>query len=191
MKFLHIVSILFFVLVVSGCTASVKVWPPQNIADCDNFDDKPSETFSKTKDHCYAYFADQNNDVTLCEKIIDSLVKDECLSDVAINTLNSDFCSDIINYYYKDTCYKTVSEKSGISSCGEISDFELRNSCFYMVAVTHLNPDLCESVDTEHAIIDRDRCYYEIGKETRDIELCNKVVSTFAQQGCIDFINNS
>jgi len=67
-------------------------------------------------------------------------------------------------------------------SCIEISDLDIRDTCYYDVAAAGGNFSVCELMYRQSS---KDICHLTIGKATKDITLCNKIKTLSMQEECI------
>ncbi|MFA6064330.1 MAG: hypothetical protein WCW44_01530 [archaeon] len=177
-----------------GC--SVKIWPPLNVAQCEQLPDFAGLDEKHTKDECYSYLAVKNKDVSLCSKVYNDSTN--CIARVAVDSNNLELCSSITeNPKSSDYCYYQLSLSKLENNCDKVLSPSMRNTCLFKVAVAKKDSSLCSAMDLDSGIssieqISMDLCFDNIAKSTSSFELCSKIEEKILHKNCLDsFLRNS
>ncbi len=155
--------ILLMVVVLSACFSlnlRVEKWPPNDISECEDFQDEGDRHFDHTKRDCYLYFFRENTNLSDCSLVSDRELILECQFSVAVNSNSIDLCNQIDDASYSEICLQRVydslipiaRENNDPSICEQMDGFRSndghiyylqRNECFYEIAITHKRPELC------------------------------------------------
>lgn len=91
-------------------------WTDKMKIDCDNL--------------CNASIWIQNNDLELCEKSGDVLLKWGCYTEVAKSKKDVNICDKISDHMIKQACYSSVAEDTkDFKACDKITDSIFKDSC--------------------------------------------------------------
>lgn len=132
------------------------------------------------QDMCHVVFANEKNDVSLCNKIKTSEFKAECYSALAFKGGGANVCDDA-PADARDRCYSQVAEKLGdAKACEKIKTANDRDNCLSNYASRVGDGTLCSKITS---INTRDYCY--INTSRNDPSLCNKISSPTIKQDCL------
>jgi len=122
----------------------------------------------------YREEAVEKQDPTICEKIKAEGTRDHCYKDVGVLKEDLLICDKIQSRVIRDLCYEDVAEKKQDPNiCESIEDRGSRGSCYHRVAVAKQDPALCEKMGFIQSYIEE--CYRNIAKETKNLNLCEKI----------------
>lgn len=132
------------------------------------------------QDICHTVFANEKNDVAICNKIKTSEFKAECYSTLAMKGGSADVC-DRAPADAKDRCYSQVAEKLGdVKSCEKIKIANDRDNCISNYASRIGDGSLCKKITN---INQRDSCYMNTSRNNP--ALCNEIQNINIKQDCI------
>ncbi|MBU2100960.1 MAG: hypothetical protein ABH850_01825 [Candidatus Micrarchaeota archaeon] len=200
MKKVLLIALLGLVMF-SGCIASFNIWPPNDVSDCENYPQQRTSTFNRDADDCYNYFANNNVDYSLCNKITNELKKVKCISNIAIDLNDIDKCRSINGIFIfngidiKDTCAHDISINAKENYCEEIKNTELKNNCLMRVSIEMNDPFLCNGVqgaETQkpglEGLLFKDQCIYDVALASNKPEFCVQMTterSNFNKENCL------
>lgn len=135
------------------------------------------DSFSRCGGEVYTRNAIDNNDILLCDKILDASLKWECkrsLSVVmALETWNIDMCQDIWEANEKKVCENSVFSElainqDDISLCDNISTDFGKNTCmsnyYYDKALKTKDSTYCDKIDSKSTLELKEFCFLEVQK---------------------------
>jgi len=140
---------------------------------------------SKFSDSCYSRLGIELGDPEKCEKIRDKspvpLYSSQqspysrCKTEVAKKTGNSSICRESTSIDQKEMCYIEIAKQKGdVKICDEIETKEYSDQCYLILTRTGNNIDslFCDKIIS---IQQRNMCYTEIVRKTKNITLCDNI----------------
>ena len=151
----------------------------QNASDPSQCDE--IENAFRREQECYAKFAMENKDVSLCEKITTENWRDGCIMNVAAETNNKALCAKIKNPdKYSDSCFSWIAKSNGnVALCAEPMTDSQRSNCYLELAKLNDTPSLCDNV-TE--LIKKEQCYLHFAQTQSDSRYCVKLTTYYVDQ---------
>ena len=173
------------------------------------------ELRQKCYDDIYFIAAVDSLDVTLCEKIKDETVRSDCTSQIRVvlgrTAESAEGCDSISDPMLKQECLNNYYLSEGINqldetSCDNIEDATLKERCSKTVTdnikvveaskeaaelalTTAVSSESllenCNLYPADKAVICKDRIYYDLAFERKDIAYCNKVIDATKKQSCV------
>ncbi len=132
------------------------------------------------QDMCHVVFANEKNDVSLCNKIKTSEFKAECYSALAFKGGGAGVC-DGAPADARDRCYSQVAERlSDAKACEKIKIANERDNCLSNYASRVGDGALCKKIAN---VNQRDSCYLNTARN--DPALCSQVSSLNMRQDCL------
>ena len=116
-----------------------------------------------------------DNDVSLCEKSLDSGL---CSATILKDDSKCEFSDD------KDTCFSSVaSSKEDSSICQKIESKIMQNIC---LATINQDAKYCKNIEDEDFF--EDMCFFSLAMVKNDVSICNEM-KLEQQNNCISFVN--
>ncbi len=136
--------------------------------------------------NCYEYVAIKTGDYTLCNWILNGVVKTRCLAMMMENITK---CKELLPSLYDSMCCEAVLTEKGIppgtssSFCEKKMNFSrgCQDVCYVYMAKSTADPSLCEKFSGSYS---RDFCYEVVAKNTKDYALCEKIKSYTRKKSC-------
>jgi hypothetical protein len=150
---------------------------------------------------CYADLALKNNDISLCEKIIDEefikmypgqntpFKEAGCYAKFAIKNNDPRFCDKLLNQYAKESCLSDLAiANNDPAQCDLVDNLGEKSSCISQIAVRKLDGSICLKIDDIWVDI-KDECLTFIAGTTGNAGLCASVsdrIDGSVRQKCLD-----
>lgn len=128
--------------------------------------------YDKLKNSCVTGIAVSKKTTDLCELIPEEFDKGNCINAVAVNTNNLQTCLSIKGDIWRGLCvYDIAKVAKDHTICYQIdkTDKQIRNNCIEVVARAKGNHTLCSEIDTEEI---RNDCYFNIAISIKRTDIC-------------------
>ncbi len=125
-----------------------------------------------------------------CENIDNPLLRDKCYLGVAIDINYVSICEKIEYSQVADECYLHFAEKNDNHLlCEKMMDKAAREVCYYSAGMAHNNDSLCEKIEEQAEY--RDKCYLNVGVNTKNVCLCIEITNSDTRQICFALITQN
>lgn len=125
-------------------------------------EERKSLDLADEKQNCYVIYAENLNDIEICDKLKDEGVRNGCFSTIARNTNDIKICKKIkvavipgqmpsfldkTEEYKILNCYTAIA-KENPNKCDDVKDdsMKLRNECYREMSRITNNPELCKNI---------------------------------------------
>tara|TARA_Y100000310_G_C20667689_1_gene808508 strand:- start:449 stop:1330 length:882 start_codon:yes stop_codon:yes gene_type:complete len=142
------------------------------------------ENGERDKYRCYFTFATRQNDFSLCGKIIDPPLEefysqDNCSKEVATGLGDSSKCGELTDIDIKDSCYFEFARKdSNLQLCENISNSDNKLYCEAIVSADDSKCNVIQNIGT------KDKCYLVVASEANDPSLCEEIQNATVRNLC-------
>jgi hypothetical protein len=151
-------------------------WPPKNIDECIDFQNFTTRSFSYEKHDCYTEIALKELNISICDNIKTLKFFEICkvMVDNEINVLPN--CLKIEDRWSRDACLGAISgnieqsKRVGEEACDAIT---------------------CNLDDDGAEYPCRDNCYWNVARNTRNNEICSRIISEDMIQSCIEIVEKT
>ncbi|MCK5490322.1 MAG: hypothetical protein KAI67_00605, partial [Candidatus Pacebacteria bacterium] len=127
------------------------------------------------KEGCYSMYALLDNDVSLCEKSLDSGL---CSATILKDDSKCEFSDN------KDACFSSVAlSKEDSFICQKIESKIMQNIC---LAIINQDAKYCKNIEDEDFF--EDMCFINLAMVKNDVSICNEM-KLEQQNNCISFVN--
>jgi hypothetical protein len=168
-----IVLLIIFVMIVTLATSGCSQYFPractQEAKICEN-----GRSVGRVGPNCEFAPCELPSSLEECDSK-DEFWKNWCYMDYAVEVASDPaICDKIRRYGIRNMCYMKISNiASDIEVCEQLGKF--RDRCIVQVSKTSTNPEICSNLNAEK----KAECYYRIGANTGDAELCEKAEDYF------------
>jgi len=140
---------------------------------------------------CYTNLAIDSENVSYCDKILESNWKSMCYTLLAPKLKNISYCEKT-NYNDRQKCYaKTIKKLDDPSECLKISNTKMRDSCLYDVSTLHGIDSYCGQISITEGMKSRDYCYRDVAKFNNDAHTCLNIADNTLSWDCISNIGDA
>ncbi|MFH1257401.1 MAG: hypothetical protein V1658_00525, partial [Candidatus Micrarchaeota archaeon] len=130
------------------------------------------------RDSCFHELAVEKNRSGFCNSIRDPGKMDSCYSVSAKKNLNPDLCLGVGPWSDRDLCYYDVSLLSLNSTICENIRGQLKNDCYFRIAIATRNAGVCSSIEVGDLAAS---CFLDIAKTTNQPSLCDLIPAIFPE----------
>lgn len=149
------------------------------------------------REECYIDVARTDPSVTLSDCDAGGQVWPACYRSIALRENDSSICQELPTSH-QENCFRPIAESTGnISVCTQIEGRQQSVSCANNVA-NNIPEDeytysFCETWSSFEAVdnSDTDRCFYEVGTRTMNVDACNQITDDSARTECRQIVTHS
>ncbi len=170
-----------------------------------------SKGMIEKNDNAFFQKANQSRNFLSCFNIMDDEFKNSCMINIALETRNLSICEHIVSVkkkiknrpIYDISIYASISREIIINQTDEcrqkiinlLKEDAIKNDnyegcggneeCIYTIATLKNDSSFCSLLNNK-----KDNCLKEIGKATKDLDLCRKINSSDERKDCFLFFSS-